>query len=95
MPRAVLLANDGVRFLLELAALAALVAWGWDSGEAWWSRVLLGLVVPALAATAWAVFRVPNDPGSAPVAVPGPLRLLLEAAFFVGATLALAATGQT
>mgnify|MGYP000898998314 CR=1 FL=1 len=37
----------------------------------------------------WGVFRVPNDPGSAPVAVPGLLRLALEVAYFGFAVWAL------
>jgi hypothetical protein len=35
--------------------------------------------------------RVPGDPGDAPVPTPGIIRLLLEAIFFISATLFLAA----
>jgi hypothetical protein len=37
---------------------------------------------------------VPDDPGKAPVAVPGWVRLLLEAVYFGGAALALWAAGR-
>lgn len=43
----------------------------------------------------WGVFRVPGDPGDAPVAVPGPVRLLLEAVFFATAVVLLDAAGQS
>jgi hypothetical protein len=77
-----------VRFLLELGALLALGYWGWTQ-HAGVMRVLLALGVPLVAAAAWGTFRVPGYPGKAPVAVPGPVRLLLEAAFFAGAVWAL------
>jgi hypothetical protein len=37
----------------------------------------------------WGVFRVPNDPGPAPVAIPGILRLVLELVYFALAVWAL------
>lgn len=75
--------NLALRFVLEMAALAALGYWGWTqhSGIARWAWTL-GLVIGA--AALWGTFRVPDDPGSAPVAVPGIVRLLLEAAFLAG-----------
>jgi hypothetical protein len=42
----------------------------------------------------WGAFRVPNDPGRAPVAVPGVVRVPLEALFFGGATWALYTAGR-
>lgn len=80
--------NLVVRFLLELAALVALGMWGWAHGEGW-TAFLLVLLVPGIAATLWGTFRVPDDPGRAPVVVPGIVRLLLEGAFFLAALLAL------
>ena len=82
--------NLALRFMLELAALAAYAYWGWAAHEGAW-RYLLGIGLPLLAAVLWGTFRVPNDPGNAPVPVPGPVRLLLEAAFFAGAVALLAA----
>lgn len=86
--------NLGLRFLLELAALFSLGYWGWTqhSGLA---RLLWTLLAPLAAAALWGIFRVPGDPGKAPVAVPGFLRLLLEVAFFGVAVMALAAAGRS
>jgi hypothetical protein len=87
-------ANLALRFLLELAALAALGYWGWvahDGASRWaWT---VGLVVGV--AAIWGVFRVPGDGGPPVVAVPGWVRLLIEAAVFGAATAALIAAGRT
>lgn len=85
--------NLALRFLLELIGLFALGYWGWTqhSGAVRWLW-MLGL--PLLAAALWGVFRVPGDPGAAPVAVPGIVRLLLEAAYFGAAVWALYASGR-
>ncbi len=80
--------NLGLRFALEMAALLALGLWGWQHSEDW-TRFLLAFGIPLVAAIAWATFRVPNDPGPAPVAVPGIVRLILELALFASATWAL------
>ena len=50
---------------------------------------MLVIVLPAAAAAIWGTFRVPGDPGSAPVGVSGTARLALEACFFSIAALAL------
>ena len=82
-----------IRFVLELAALAAMGYWGWTQHDGL-LRVLLAVGLPLLAAALWGVFRVSGYPKDAPVEVPGVVRLLLEVAFFgVGAAL-LAAAGQ-
>jgi hypothetical protein len=82
--------NLALRFALELAMLAALGVWGWTQHVGMW-RVVLAVGLPLVAAALWGVFRVPGDPGNAPVRVSGPLRLALEAALFVAATAALVA----
>ena len=84
----------GVRFLLELLGLVALGLGGYHATNAEAVRWLLALAIPTFAATVWGVFRIPNDPKPAPVAVPGPVRLLIEACFFGGATVALVGTGH-
>jgi hypothetical protein len=84
--------NLAIRFLLEIIALIALALWGWRTNEGA-MRFVWALGPPLVAALVWGVFRVPNDPGDAPVAIPGWLRLLLELAFFVSAVLALRAAG--
>jgi hypothetical protein len=83
----------GLHFLLELCGLAALIYWGFQTGEGL-MKIVLGVLLPLLAAAAWGIFRVPNDPGKAPVAVRGWVRLLLEAAFFILAVAALNSAGQ-
>ena len=85
--------NLAVRFLLEIAALIALGVWGWTMHDAL-ARWLWAIALPSLTAALWGIFRVPNDPGPAPVAVPGWLRLLLELAFFGGAVIAFWAAGM-
>ncbi len=85
--------NLAVHFLLELCGLAALIYWGFQTGDGL-MKIVLGVLLPLLAAVAWGTFRVPNDPGKAPVAVRGPVRLFLEAAFFGLAVAALSSAGQ-
>ncbi len=80
-------------FLLELAGLAAMIYWGWTQHEGI-LRVILAVGLPVLAAAIWGIFRVPGEPGDAVVAVPGALRLLIEAVFFITAILLLASAGQ-
>jgi Protein of unknown function (DUF2568) len=85
--------NLVLRFVLEMLGLYALGYWGWTqhSGVL---KFLLAIGLPLLAAVLWGTFRVPNDPGKAPVPVTGIVRLLLEAAYFGAATWALFAAGQ-
>lgn len=85
--------NLALRFFLELAGLAAMAYWGWTTHDGAW-RFVWGIGLPVVAAALWGVFRVPNDPGNAPVAVPGPVRLLLEALYFGAAVGLLAAADQ-
>ena len=91
--KSIKLINLGVHFLLELCGLAALIYWGLHAGEGL-MKIVLGVLIPLLAAAAWGTFRVPNDPGRAPVVVRGPVRLLLEAIFFGSAVVALSSAGQ-
>jgi hypothetical protein len=81
--------NLGLRFLLEMVALFSFGVWGWQKGDGW-LRFVLAAAIPLFFAALWGTFRVPNDPGAAPVAVAGVLRLGLEMAFFSLAALALA-----
>lgn len=85
--------NLGLRFLLELAALYAMGYWGWTTHTGG-ARFLWAIGLPLAFATAWGIFRVPNDPGPAPVAVPGGVRLLLEVVFFGVAVWSLYAAGR-
>lgn len=83
-------ANDILRFILELTALAALAWWGFGVTDDPVLRLVLGMGAPLIAAAAWGIFRVPNDPKpNPPVEVPGVVRLMLEFDFFAAATAAL------
>ncbi len=89
--------NLTIRFLLELSALLAMGVWGWRQSEGWF-RLLLALSIPLIAAIVWGTFAVPNDPsrsGAAPIAVPGILRLAIEAAIFIFAVWTLYDVGFT
>jgi hypothetical protein len=87
--------NLVLRFLLELAALAGLAFAGWrlfDGPVA----ILMAVLLPLLAATAWGVFTVPDDPsrsGKSPVAVPGAVRLAVELIVLFGGAVAFAVAG--
>lgn len=87
--------NLALRFVLELSALVAMGFWGWRQGDGG-VRIALAVGIPLLAAAAWGTLAVPGDPsrsGSAPLPVPGILRLVIELAFFSFATWALFTIG--
>lgn len=77
-----------IRFLIEIFALISMGIWGWINGNGIF-RFLFALGIPLMAAALWGTFRVPNDPGKAPIAIPGMLRLTYEFIFFGFATWAL------
>lgn len=80
-----------VRFGLEVFGWAGFGIWGWAIGGGGLIGGLMAAILVAVSAVVWGVFRVPNDPPDKvhpPVRVSGPVRLLIEVAFF-----ALAATG--
>ena len=85
--------NLGLRFLLELAAWAAMGYWGWTqhTGIARW---LLAIGLPLVAMTVWGVFRVPTESGKGVVAVPGIVRLIIEVIEFGGAVWLLFDAGR-
>ncbi len=85
--------NLALRFLLEIAALGAIAYWGWTQHDGV-ARYVLAFGLPLLAMIVWSIFRVNGDPGDAPVAIPGLLRLALELVLFVIAVWMLHAAGQ-
>lgn len=85
--------NLALRFVLELVALGGLALLGWTLGGEGW-QLVPAIAIPVVAAAAWGTFRVPNDPGRAPVAVPGPVRLALEVVVFGGGVLGFAVAGH-
>lgn len=83
-------ANLGLRFLLELCALAALGYWGFHMGKGWLARVGLGLGAPLAAALVWGAFVAPL----ARFSVPEPVRLGLELVVFGSGVAALYTAGR-
>jgi hypothetical protein len=88
--------NLGLRFGLELGALAGLgfAAWKLTANPIRWAAVIL---VPIAAATVWGVFNVLNDPsrsGAAPVEVGGLSRLAIELLILGGGAAAITLAGR-
>jgi uncharacterized protein DUF2568 len=78
-----------VRFLCELAMLAALAYWGFTVGDgvgAW----LLGIGAPLLAALVWGALVAPKAGWPVPI----PTRVAIELVVFGAAAAALAVAGQ-
>ena len=80
-----------VRFLLELAALAALGWWGVTTGDTTIAKIALGAGAPLAAAVVWGMFVAPK----ATIAVPGAVHIALQVLVFGGAALALLAIDKT
>lgn len=72
--------NAAVRFVCEIVALYGITAGVWS----WTGSIAVTIIAPVAAAAVWGVFRVPDDPGPAPVAVPGVVRLAIEFLVFAG-----------
>lgn len=79
------------RFVLELVALYGIGRGVWEMTE----NAVAVVVVGVAAAFIWGRFRVPDDPGPAPVAVPGVVRLVIEAFVLVGGGLGLSTAHDT
>jgi hypothetical protein len=82
-------ANLGLRLLLELAAVAAVVTWGFRAGGSLVARLALGVGAAALVAVVWGVFVAPRSA----VSLPRPVKFGLGLAILLLAALALAAVG--
>ena len=52
--------NDLLRFLLELFAFVTLGIWGFVAWPLPWPGILIGILAPAVAIVAWALFRSPK-----------------------------------
>jgi cytochrome b len=79
-------ANLALRFVLELAALAAVGWWGWRSGGSTLGRVALAVVLPVAVAVVWGLFIAPK----ARFHVSKPVWYGLQVLIFGAAALALA-----
>ena len=83
-------ANLLLRFLLELTALAGFAVCAWQTTSGRW-RALFALTVVLCVIALWGIFAVPDDPsrsGSAPVPIPGAVRLVLELTILFGGAFA-------
>lgn len=82
--------NMGLRFVLELAALAGLAYWGFTLDRSLLWRILLGVGTPLLAAVVWGTFVSPK--ARIPLREPG--RFAVEVVVFGAAVVALVAAGR-
>jgi hypothetical protein len=82
-------ANDGLRFSLELCALAAVAYWGWSEHAGVWRWVLV-VAMPLAVAVLWGNTIAPK----AKRRVGDPWRLVVELVVFGGAVAALLDAGQ-
>jgi len=81
--------NDVVRFLLELAALAATSYWGFATASGF-TQWILGLGAPAAVIVVWALFVSPKRRFD----LPHPARFAIELGVFAAAVLALLDAGR-
>ncbi|HEU4675435.1 MAG TPA: YrdB family protein [Motilibacteraceae bacterium] len=52
---------QGLAFIVELAALAALAVWGWRTGGSAPVKVVLAVLAPAALAGVWGAFLAPRS----------------------------------
>jgi hypothetical protein len=76
-------------FAAELAALAALAAWGFTVPHGPVLRTAAGIGIPLIAAVLWGLFAAPRAPVPSPV-----LSLATKVLVLGGAVIALAASGH-
>ncbi|MGE3073019.1 MAG: YrdB family protein [Dehalococcoidia bacterium] len=82
--------NLGLRFVLELCAMAALAYGGYRAGSAVWQQWLLAVALPAAGATLWGLFVSPK----AKVPAYWLVQLAVEAIVFGAAITLLYASGK-
>ncbi len=82
--------NEGLAFLLELAALGFLSWWGFGAGHEGAPRILLGVGTPLLAIVVWALFAAPRARLRPRLA----LVLVVKALVFGGSAAALYGVGH-
>jgi hypothetical protein len=77
----------GLRFVLELCAVASVAAWGWHLADAVALQLLLSVAAAAVVVVVWGTFVSPR----ARYPVPDPAWLVIEVLVFLAAGLALLA----
>ncbi|MER5437717.1 YrdB family protein [Streptomyces sp. NPDC002790] len=60
LPTSLHVINEGLAFLLEVAALAVLAWWGWQTVDTTALRLLLAVAAPTVAAVLWGLFAAPK-----------------------------------
>jgi hypothetical protein len=60
--------NDVVAFLVEVAAILSLGAWGFHAGSGFVAKLLLGLGTPTAAIALWSLFAAPRSVFAMPAA---------------------------
>jgi hypothetical protein len=83
-------ANLGLRFLVELCALAAMAYWGFHTGKGYAVKGILGIGLPLIAAILWGMFVSPK----ASMPTTGSIRLMLEIIILGSGGIALYAAGN-
>ncbi len=74
--------NLGIRFLLETTLVIIFSIWAWNKSDGP-LKLLASMGLPLAGMALWAIFKVEGDPGKAIIAVPGWVRLLIEAGLFL------------
>jgi Protein of unknown function (DUF2568) len=82
--------NEGLAFLLEVAALVAVGVWGYHVGSGTGGKLALAVALPLLVAVVWGLFAAPR----APVTLPLWGVLAVKAFVFGAATAALVLAGH-
>ena len=90
LPTPLHMLNEGLAFLLEVAALGVLAWWGWRSGGDIALRIVLAVAAPAVAAVLWGMFAAPK----ARTPLPTGGVLTVKALVFGAAVAALYALGH-
>ena len=78
-----------LRFLLELALLAAWAVVGWNLADPTWLQVTLAVLLPLASATVWGLYLSPKARLSLPLSV----RVVMELALFAAASAGLWVVG--
>ncbi len=90
MKRALLVVNQGLRFLLELCVFAAWAIWGAQLGRGGAARVALGFVAALVAIVVWGLFVAPRARFTLPLYAWIPIQFVIFAIAVTG----LAAAGH-
>lgn len=90
LPGPLHVANEGLAFVLEIVALAALAWWGFRTGSGPVVPTLLGVGAPLLAAVVWGLFAAPR----ARVRLPLAGVLAVKIVVYASAAAALDAVGH-